>query len=139
MKILIVGDGSREHALAHKLSESDFVKKIFVAPGNGGTMNEKKCTNLAIKSLLELRDFALSEGIEITIVGPEASLMEGIVDLFEEKGLKIIGPNKAAALLEGSKSFAKDFMVKYGIKTARYETFTEAEMAKAMQSHLAIL
>jgi len=131
MKILIVGDGAREHALAHKLSESDFAEKIFVAPGNGGTKNEKKCTNLAIKGLLELRDFALSEGIGITIVGPEANLMEGIVDLFEEKGLKIIGPHKAAALLEGSKSFAKDFMVKYGIKTARYETFTDAKSAKA--------
>lgn len=136
MKILIVGDGAREHALAHKLSESDIVEKIFVAPGNGGTMNEKKCTNLAIKGLLELRDFALSEGITITIVGPEASLMEGIVDIFEEKGLKIIGPNKAAALLEGSKSFAKDFMVKYGIRTAKYETFTEAETAKAYAKSL---
>jgi phosphoribosylamine--glycine ligase len=136
MKILIVGDGAREHALAHKLSESDIVEKIFVAPGNGGTMNEKKCTNLAIKELLELRDFALSEGITITIVGPEASLMEGIVDIFEEKGLKIIGPNKAAALLEGSKSFAKDFMVKYGIRTAKYETFTEAETAKAYAKSL---
>lgn len=136
MKILIVGDGAREHALAHKLSESDIVEKIFVAPGNGGTKNENKCTNLAIKGLLELRDFALSEGIAITIVGPEASLMEGIVDIFEEKGLKIIGPNKAAALLEGSKSFAKDFMVKYGIKTARYETFTEADSAKAYAKSL---
>lgn len=131
MKILIVGDGAREHALAHKLSESDLVEKIFVAPGNGGTIHEKKCTNLAIKNLLQLRDFALSEEIGITIVGPEASLMEGIVDIFEEKGLKIIGPNKAAALLEGSKSFAKDFMVKYGIRTAKYETFTDAESAKA--------
>ena len=136
MKILIVGDGAREHALAHKLSESDIVEKIFVAPGNGGTKNENKCTNLAIKGLLELRDFALSEGIAITIVGPEASLMEGIVDIFEEKGLKIIGPNKAAALLEGSKSFAKDFMVKYGIRTAKYETFTEAETAKAYAKSL---
>lgn len=136
MKILIVGDGAREHALAHKLSESDIVEKIFVAPGNGGTMNEKKCINLAIKGLLELRDFALSEGITITIVGPEASLMEGIVDIFEEKGLKIIGPNKASALLEGSKSFAKDFMVKYGIRTAKYETFTEAETAKAYAKSL---
>jgi len=136
MKILIVGDGAREHALAHKLSESDIVEKIFIAPGNGGTMNEKKCTNLAIKGLLELRDFALNEGITITIVGPEASLMEGIVDIFEEKGLKIIGPNKASALLEGSKSFAKDFMVKYGIRTAKYETFTEAETAKAYAKSL---
>lgn len=136
MKILIVGDGAREHALAHKLGESAKVEKIFVAPGNGGTMNEKKCKNIAIKSLLELRDFALNEGIEITVVGPEASLMEGIVDLFEDKGLKIIGPNKAAALLEGSKSFAKDFMVKYGIKTAKYETFTDAKSAKAYAKSL---
>jgi len=136
MKILIVGDGAREHALAHKLSESDKVEKIFVAPGNGGTKNEKICTNIAIKGLFELRDFALIEGIGITIVGPEASLMEGIVDLFEEKGLKIIGPHKAAALLEGSKSFAKDFMVKYGIKTARYETFTDANSAKAYAKSL---
>ena len=136
MNILIVGDGAREHAIAHKLGESDFVEKIFVAPGNGGTLHEKKCINLPVTSLLELRDFALSEGIGITVVGPEASLMEGIVDLFEEKGLKVIGPNKAAALLEGSKSFAKDFMAKYGIRTAKYETFTEAEMAKAYAKSL---
>ncbi|MGB4588656.1 MAG: phosphoribosylamine--glycine ligase [Clostridiaceae bacterium] len=136
MNILIVGDGAREHALAHKIGESDFVEKIFVAPGNGGTRNEKKCSNIEINNLIELRDFALSEGVGITVVGPEACLMEGIVDLFEEKGLKIIGPNKAAALLEGSKSFAKDFMVKYGIRTAKYETFTEAKMAKAYAKSL---
>lgn len=135
MRILIIGDGAREHAIAHKLSESMKVEKIFVAPGNGGTKNEKKCTNVNVEGQLNLRDFAMKERIDITVVGPEASLMEGIVDIFCEKGLKILGPHKAAALLEGSKSFAKDFMVKYGIKTAKYGTFTDAKEAKdyAMQ------
>lgn len=131
MNILIIGDGAREHAIACKLSQSDQVEKIYVAPGNGGTYFLDKCTNIPKGSLPELRDFALRNKIDFTVVGPEADLMEGIVDVFTESGLHILGPHRKAALLEGSKSFAKDFMMKYGIKTAEYKVFTDAHAAKA--------
>ncbi len=131
MKILIIGEGSREHAIAYKLSISNLVKEIYVAPGNGGTSRTAKCTNIPKVDLCSLRDFALENKIDYTVVGPEADLMEGIVDLFHEAGLHIIGPHKKAALLEGSKAFSKDFMIKYGIKTASYEVFTDFEKAKA--------
>lgn len=131
MKILIIGEGAREHAIAYKLADSDLVTEIYVAPGNGGTERIDKCMNLPKGDLCALRDFALENKIDYTVVGPEADLMEGIVDLFHEADLKIIGPHKKAALLEGSKSFSKEFMMKYGIKTARYEVFEDFEKAKA--------
>ncbi|NCC78963.1 MAG: phosphoribosylamine--glycine ligase [Clostridia bacterium] len=130
MKILIIGEGAREHAIARKLAASEKVREIYVAPGNGGTKRLEKCTNIPKGTLAELRDFASSQEVDYTVVGPEADLMEGIVDLFQKAGLKIIGPHRAAALLEGSKSLAKDFMVKYGIKTAAYEVFTDFAAAK---------
>lgn len=129
MKILIIGEGAREHAIAKKLAQSDRVGRIFIAPGNGGTSREGKCVNLPVTDFLELRDFAEKEGVAITVVGPEVPLMEGIVDIFHEKGLRIIGPDRRSSLLEGSKAFSKEFMKKYGIKTAAYETFTDFDKA----------
>lgn len=131
MKILIIGEGAREHAIAQKLADSDLVTEIVVAPGNGGTDRIEKCMNIPKGDLYSLRDFALENKIDYTVVGPEADLMEGIVDLFQESNLMIIGPHRKAALLEGSKAFAKDFMMKYGIKTAEYEVFEDFEKAKA--------
>jgi len=129
MKILIIGEGAREHAISKKLAKSERVEKIFIAPGNGGTSRENKCVNIPVTDFYELRDFAESEGVDITIVGPEVPLMEGIVDIFQEKGLRIIGPDRKSSLLEGSKAFSKEFMKKYGIKTAAYETFTDFDKA----------
>ena len=123
MKILLIGSGGREHALAWKIAKNDRVEKIFVAPGNGGTAIEAKCENIDITDIDELLSFAIGESIDLTIVGPEDPLTKGVVDKFKEKGLKIFGPTKRAAKLEGSKSFSKDFMKKYGVKTAEYEVF----------------
>lgn len=123
MKILLIGSGGREHALAWKIAKNDRVEKIFVAPGNGGTAIEVKCENIDITDIDELLKFAIENSIDLTIVGPEDPLTKGIVDKFKEKGLKIFGPDGKAARLEGSKSFSKDFMKKYGVKTAEYEVF----------------
>lgn len=125
MKILLIGNGGREHAIAWKVAQSPQVEIVYCAPGNGGTAFEDKCTNVELNTIDELSEFALREKIDLTIVGPEAKLVEGIVDCFKEKGLKIFGPSKQAAELEGSKAFAKEFMKKYGVKTAAYETFQE--------------
>ncbi|KYH34309.1 phosphoribosylamine--glycine ligase [Clostridium tepidiprofundi DSM 19306] len=129
MKVLLIGSGGREHAIAWKLSKSNKVKKIFCAPGNGGTYKNDKCENVDLNGIDSFLKFALENNIDITIVGPEAPLVEGIVDKFKENGLKIFGPSKKAALLEGSKAFAKNFMKKYGVKTAEYEVFEEKEKA----------
>lgn len=129
MKILIIGEGAREHAIAKKLSHSERVSEIYIAAGNGGTQTVPKCQNIPITDYFELREFAVEKGIDMTIVGPEGPLMEGIVNIFQKKGLKILGPDRKASILEGSKSFSKDFMKKYGIKTARYETFTDYSQA----------
>ena len=123
MKILLIGSGGREHALAWKIAKNDRVEKIFVAPGNGGTAIESKCENINITDIDELLNFAIEKSIDLTIVGPEDPLTKGIVDKFKEKDLKIFGPSEKAARLEGSKSFSKDFMKKYGVKTAEYEVF----------------
>ena len=130
MKILLVGSGGREHALAWKLGKSSKVEKIYVAPGNGGTANENKCENIEITKICDLLNFAKNNNIDLTIVGPEEPLINGIVDAFKGEGLKIFGPDKAGAMLEGSKSFSKDFMKKYGVKTADYEVFYDYEEAK---------
>lgn len=129
MKVLIVGSGGREHAIAWKVSKSPMVDKIYCAPGNGGTEKENKCENINIDKIEELVSFAKKEKIDLTIVGPEAPLVEGIVDTFKENDLKIFGPSKKAAALEGSKIFAKDFMKKYNIKSAEYEVFDDGEKA----------
>jgi len=131
MKILVIGSGGREHALAWKLAQSPRSTKIFVAPGNAGTELERDLTNVALSAIPELLAFAQQEKIGFTVVGPEAPLAAGIVDAFRAEGLKIFGPTQFAAQLESSKDFAKAFMVRHGIPTAAYATFTDAALAHA--------
>ena len=131
MKLLVVGSGGREHALAWKLAQSPNVQKVFVAPGNGGTANEEGLENVPITDVAQLVGFARREKIYLTVVGPEAPLAAGIVDAFRDAGLKIFGPTRAAAQLEASKDFAKSFMDRHGIPTAAHRTFERAEEAKA--------
>jgi phosphoribosylamine--glycine ligase len=131
VKLLVIGSGGREHAMAWKLAQSPRVQKVFVAPGNGGTATENGLENIAISTIPELLAFAKKEGIHLTVVGPEAPLAAGVVDAFTDAGLRIFGPKQAAAQLEASKDFAKAFMVRHGIPTARYATFTSATEAKA--------
>lgn len=129
MKILVIGSGGREHALAWKLAQSDRVSKVFVAPGNGGTAMENKLENISISGTDLLADFAKQNDIALTVVGPEAPLADGIVNTFRAQGLKIFGPTKEAAQLESSKDFAKAFMKRHNIPTADYQTFTHLEQA----------
>lgn len=133
MKILIVGGGGREHALAWKAAQSDNVELVYVAPGNAGTATENKLENVAIgaEDIPALKAFAEKEKIDLTIIGPEVPLVAGIVDAFQQVGLACFGPSKAAAILEGSKSFTKDFLKKYKIPTADYDVFTEVVPAIA--------
>lgn len=131
MKLLVVGSGGREHALAWKLAQSPRVQMVYVAPGNGGTAQDERLKNIDITSPDALADFAESEGVAFTLVGPEAPLAAGIVNLFRARGLKIFGPTREAAQLESSKDFAKAFMKRHGIPTADYETFTDAAAAHA--------
>jgi phosphoribosylamine--glycine ligase len=131
MKILVVGSGGREHALAWKLAQSERVQMIYVAPGNGGTANDIRLKNLDMTDPAELADFVQQENIGLTVVGPEAPLAAGIVNLFRSRGLKIFGPSKEAAQLESSKDFAKAFMHKHAIPTAHYQSFTDIAAAHA--------
>ena len=133
MKVLIIGNGGREHALAWKAAQSPLVTKVFVAPGNAGTALEANLENINIKAtdIAGLLNFAQEQQIDLTIVGPEAPLVIGIVDSFQKAGLKIFGPSKAAAQLEGSKAFTKDFLARHNIPTAEYQNFTEIEPAIA--------
>jgi len=131
MKLLVIGSGGREHALAWKLAQSPRVQMVFVAPGNGGTATEPGLENVDISAILQLVEFARREGIHLTVVGPEAPLAAGVVDAFRDAGLRIFGPTRAAAQLEASKDFAKQFMVRHGIPTARHATFESASEAKA--------
>jgi len=131
MKLLVIGGGGREHALAWKLAQSPRVQKVFVAPGNGGTATENGVENVAISALPDLIAFAKKEKIHLTVVGPEAPLAAGVVDAFRDAGLKIFGPTRAAAQLESSKDFAKSFMARHKIPTALHKTFTDAAEAKA--------
>ena len=131
MKILVVGGGGREHALAWRLAQGKRVQKVFVAPGNAGTALEDGVENLPISGIPELLAFAQKEDIHFTVVGPEAPLAAGIVDAFRAAGQKIFGPTKAAAQLESSKDFAKTFMVRHNIPTAKYQTFTDVDEAFA--------
>ncbi|WP_300369364.1 phosphoribosylamine--glycine ligase [Brachyspira sp.] len=129
MKILVIGSGAREHAICNNLAKNERVTKIYCTSGNAGTAKEKKCENIKISTIDEILNFAKKESIDLTIVGSEEMLVYGIVDKFEENGLKIFGPNKHAAILEGSKAYAKTFMKKYGVKTAEYEVFTDYNKA----------
>lgn len=133
MNVLVIGSGGREHALAWKTAQSDKVSKVFVAPGNAGTAIEPKLENVSIsvEDLPGLVDFASQNDVGLTIVGPEVPLVLGVVDAFEAAGLKCFGPSKAAAQLEGSKAFSKDFLAKHNIPTAAYEVFTEIPPAVA--------
>ncbi|OTQ35415.1 phosphoribosylamine--glycine ligase [Gilliamella apis] len=133
MKVLVIGNGGREHALAWKAAQSPLVTKVFVAPGNAGTALETNLENINIKAtdIAGLLNFAQEQQIDLTIVGPEAPLVIGIVDSFQKAGLKIFGPSKAAAQLEGSKAFTKDFLARHNIPTAEYQNFTEIEPAIA--------
>jgi phosphoribosylamine--glycine ligase len=131
MKVLVVGGGGREHAMAWKLAQSPKVQQIYVAPGNGGTAKDKNLVNVPITDVQELRQWAISKGIDLTLVGPEAPLAAGIVDDFRAHGLRIFGPTQAAAQLESSKAFSKAFMQRHGIPTAEFETFTDAALAHA--------
>ena len=129
MKILVVGSGGREHALAWKLAQSKRIQMVLVAPGNGGTALDARMKNVAITDPVALADFAQQEQVTLTVVGPEAPLAAGIVDIFRERGMKIFGPTRKAAQLESSKDFAKAFMERHGIPTARYQTFSDADAA----------
>ncbi len=129
MKILVIGGGGREHALAWKVAQNKAVSRIFVAPGNAGTALNPDMVNVPISSVPDLLKFAQDEGVYLTIVGPEAPLAAGVVDAFKAANLKIFGPTKLAAQLEGSKDFAKAFMLRHGIPTAAYATFTDAKLA----------
>lgn len=129
MKVLIIGGGGREHAIVWKLLQKSEITKIYCAPGNGSTALENKCENLSIVGNNELAQFAVKEKIDLTIVGPEQALTEGIVDVFKSHGLKIFGPSKMGAALEGSKSYAKAFMKKYGVVAAKSETFEDSDSA----------
>nr|CBX79077.1 phosphoribosylamine-glycine ligase [Erwinia amylovora ATCC BAA-2158] len=133
MKILVIGNGGREHALAWKAAQSPLADRVFVAPGNAGTALEPALHNVAISptDIQGLLNFALNENIDLTIVGPEAPLVIGVVDAFRSAGLKIFGPTQAAAQLEGSKAFTKDFLARHQIPSAEYQNFTAVEPALA--------
>ena len=131
MKILVIGGGGREHALAWKLAQSERVQRVYVAPGNGGTAADRRLVNVNITEPEALAQFALAEKIVLTVVGPEGPLSQGVVDVFRSHGLRIFGPTKAAAQLESSKAFSKNFMKRHGIPTAAYETFTDLAAAHA--------
>ena len=138
MRVLIIGGGGREHALAWKAAQSQDVDQVYVAPGNAGTEHEPGLENVAIgaEDIDGLLDFATRQAIDLTIVGPEAPLVAGIVDRFTAEGLVIFGPDAGAAQLEGSKTFTKDFLARHAIPTARYQSFTEIEPARSYAREL---
>lgn len=129
MKVLIIGGGGREHAIAWKLAKSPKVDKLYCAPGNAGILKVAECVDIGVMEFDKLAEFARKSQIDLTIVGPDDPLVGGIVDVFENAGLRVFGPQKKAAILEGSKAFSKDLMKKYNIPTASYETFHSAEEA----------
>ena len=130
MKVLIIGGGGREHALAWKISQSPVVKKIYVAPGNGGTALDNNIENIDITDVQELISFSIKQKIDLVIVGPEKPLVEGIVDYLEKYKIKVFGPNQIASQLEGSKIFTKNLCKKYKIPTAKFGVFNKKEDAK---------
>ncbi|MEI7782909.1 MAG: phosphoribosylamine--glycine ligase, partial [Betaproteobacteria bacterium] len=131
MKVLVVGGGGREHALAWKLAQSPWAQSVHVAPGNGGTALDERLNNVPISDVSALRQWALDNKIGLTVVGPEQPLAAGIVDEFRAHGLRVFGPTQAAAQLESSKAFSKAFMKRHGIPTAEYETFSDPAAAHA--------
>ena len=131
MKVLVIGGGGREHAICWKLSKSPKVDELYCAPGNAGIAEVAKCVDIGVMDFEKMADFAKKEAFNLVVVGPDDPLAGGIVDVLEEKGLRVFGPRKNAAILEGSKAFSKDLMKKYGIPTAAYETFDTPEAALA--------
>lgn len=131
MKVLVIGSGGREHALAWKLAQSPKIQTIYVAPGNGGTASDSRLENIALSDFAALADFVQTDKVVLTVVGPEVPLAAGLVDFFRARGLRIFGPTQAAARLESSKAFAKDFMQRHGIPTARHATFNDLAAARA--------
>ena len=131
MKVLVIGSGGREHAIVDALARSKKVEKIWCAPGNAGIARQAQCLPIGVTEVERLAEFAANEGVELTVVGPEAALAVGVVDCFKQKGLRIVGPSRAAARIETSKEFAKDLMRKYEIPTAEYQVFSEYEGARA--------
>ena len=131
MKVLVIGSGGREHALAWRIARSPRIQKVFVAPGNAGTALDPDLENVGLTDIPALIEFAHAEKVEFTVVGPEAPLAAGIVDAFRDAGLRIFGPTRHCAQLESSKDFAKAFMQRHGIPTAGYQTFTDAAAARA--------
>lgn len=138
LKLLIIGSGGREHALAWKLAQDPRIGHIYVAPGNGGTAELERVENVPLTDIRRLCEFARSHDVDLTVVGPEQPLVDGIVDVFEKEGLSIFGANQKAAHLEGSKRYAKDFMQKYGVKTASYHSFAQLEDALVHVQHCAL-
>ena len=138
MKVLVIGSGGREHTIAWKLAQSPKVTKLFCAPGNAGTDLIAENINIKAEDIPALLDFAKREQIDLTMVGPEAPLVAGIVDEFEKAGLKVFGPTKAAAILEGSKVFAKELMKTYNIPSAKFEAFKDADAAKAYAKKIGV-
>ena len=128
MKVLIVGSGGREHAIAYSVAKSSKVDKIYCAPGNAGIGQIAECVDITAMEFDKLAAFAKEKEIDLTIIGMDDPLVGGIVDVFEEQGLRVFGPRKNAAIIEGSKAFSKDLMKKYGIPTAAYETFTDLSL-----------
>ena len=131
MKLLVIGSGGREHAMAWRLAQNPGLQKVYVAPGNAGTARERRLTNVNLSDPVALACFAEREGVHLTVVGPEAPLAAGVVDVFRARGLKIFGPTKEAAQLESSKDFAKRFMARHAIPTAEFATFSESTAAHA--------
>ena len=131
MKVLVIGGGGREHALAWKLAQSPKVQAVYVAPGNGGTAMDSRLENVDITDVQALREWALKEKIALTVVGPEGPLAAGVVDEFRAHQLRVFGPTQAAAQLESSKAFSKAFMKRHNIPTADYETFSDPALAHA--------
>ena len=131
MKVLVIGSGGREHALAWKIAQSPQASRVYVAPGNGGTARDPRLRNVPLCDIKALADFAQAEGVALTVVGPEAPLAAGVVDVFRARGLRIVGPTRDAARLESSKAYAKDFMQRHAIPTARHATFGDAAAAHA--------
>ena len=127
MRVLVVGSGGREHAICYKLSQENKVEKIYCAPGNAGISKIAKCIDIKDDDINKLLGFAKENEIDLTIVGPEVPLVEGIVDEFEKENLKIFGPNKECSKLEGSKAFSKEFMIKHNIPTAKYKEYTQID------------
>jgi phosphoribosylamine--glycine ligase len=131
MKVLVVGNGGREHAMAWKLAQSNRIQQVYVAPGNGGTARDTQLINVPVSDGFQLRQWAIDNQIDLTLVGPEAPLAAGMVDDFRAHGLRIFGPTQAAAQLESSKAFSKSFMQRHGIPTAEFQTFNQADQAHA--------